>query len=81
MSEPTAPLTPTEIESLLLITQIPAAVGNTIFRQSERYREQNSALRYVVAQLLSSLPANRDWLDPEIERLAKTVLKESLCPK
>ena len=30
-------------------------------------------MKYVIEQFLHSLPANKDWLDPDIERMAKEI--------
>lgn len=37
---------------------------------------KHPGLVHVVRQVLFSLPAKRDWLDPDIERMAKDLLKD-----
>lgn len=45
-----------------------AAVYRRSLEDSER---RENELRHVLKAILADLPANRDWLDPNIERIAK----------
>lgn len=45
MSDQPPNLTPEQIAELRTTTKIPAKVGNTIFREKERYREALEAVR------------------------------------
>lgn len=42
-----------------------------------RLRKVNGELVWVLQRLLQELPAHRDWLAPELERLARDILKNS----
>jgi len=39
------------------------------------YGERVKDLEYVLGQIIDSLPSKRDWLDPDIERMARKLLK------
>ena len=39
------------------------------------YGERVKDLEYVLRQIIDSLPSRRDWLDPDIERIARKLLK------
>jgi len=38
-------------------------------------RERATGLAWILKQIIEALPVNRDWLDPELERIAKGVLQ------
>jgi len=42
----------------------------------DRLEALNKTAAHVISQMLQMLPAKRDWLDPDIEKLARSVLKE-----
>lgn len=39
--------------------------------------EENSTMRWALRNIMSSLPQHRDWLDPEVERVVKDLLKKA----
>lgn len=39
-------------------------------------REEISYLKYLIKEVLSSLPSNKDWLNPDIEKAMKDAIKE-----
>jgi hypothetical protein len=38
------------------------------------------SLLYALQQIIGDLPANRDWLDPNIERMAKDAIAKAVTP-
>jgi hypothetical protein len=40
----------------------------------ERLERENKTLLHCLKQIINDLPANRDWLNPDIERLAKQAI-------
>tara|TARA_Y100000296_G_C5105046_1_gene222087 strand:+ start:458 stop:784 length:327 start_codon:yes stop_codon:yes gene_type:complete len=42
---------------------------------SKRLMDENKQYQYVTRQIIESLPSNRDWLDPDIERAARRLLE------
>lgn len=36
---------------------------------------ENAELKYILGQILSDLPQNRAWLDPQLERIGKNLVK------
>ncbi len=46
-------------------------------RQFWYYVDRYNRLRGIVAQIINDLPINRDWLDPDLEREVRDILKES----
>jgi len=41
----------------------------------QKLEDENAALKCVLKNILKDLPVNRDWLDPNLERIAKEFLK------
>jgi hypothetical protein len=41
----------------------------------QKLEDENAALKSVLKNILNDLPVNRDWLDPNLERIAKEFLK------
>lgn len=39
--------------------------------------EDYNYLRGILKRIISDLPNNRDWLDPQLEQMAKDVIQES----
>ena len=52
----------------------------TIEAQNEKHMEdlaaENEWLRNLLRQIITDLPSNRDWLDPQVERAAREAIKE-----
>jgi hypothetical protein len=42
-------------------------------KQALKLKGENDWLKYLLKQILISLPQNKDWLDPEIEKAAKDI--------
>lgn len=40
---------------------------------------ENEWLRNLLRQIITDLPSNRDWLDPQVERAAREAVKEKKC--
>lgn len=45
--------------------------------ERDQARDLARGLRDVLALLVSDLPKNRDWLNPDTEKIAKAILKEA----
>lgn len=39
--------------------------------------ESNKEMLFILKQIIDMLPSHRDWLDPDIERAAKEIIKLS----
>lgn len=52
----------------------------TIETPNEKHMEdlvaENEWLRNLLRQIITDLPSNRDWLDPQVERAAREAIKE-----
>ena len=40
------------------------------------YGERIKDLEYVLEQIINSLPSKKDWLDPDVEKAARNLLKK-----
>ena len=38
--------------------------------------KENDRLRYLLTRIMSDLPSRRDWLDPDLERIARSAIEE-----
>lgn len=42
-------------------------------KTTSNLKDENDWLKYLLKQIIQSLPEKRDWLDPEIERAARAI--------
>jgi hypothetical protein len=47
----------------------------TIFDVAVRLEEERNRAESVLRRIISDLPQNRDWLDPQLEREARDILQ------
>ncbi len=59
-------------------------VSDAVYEANERLKarapellEENERLRFLLRSIVDDLPTKRDWLNPDIEREAKAILKGS----
>ena len=80
------------IQSEVAVDRITGVLHSLVWGMANTYSQIETAInwiederkvqRYVLKQIMESLPSNIDWLDPEIERLARDILKEETqCEK
>jgi len=43
--------------------------------ENKKLEARISGLKIVLKQILIDLPTNKDWLDPDLERIAKVLVK------
>lgn len=43
--------------------------------EMSQLREENKYIKFVLKRIIDDLPVNRDWLDPDLERAAKEIIK------
>lgn len=47
----------------------------TIELSYQRIRDRTEGLESVLRQIINSLPSNKDWLDPDVEKEARKLLR------
>lgn len=55
--------------------EMEAQVRVIVKAEAKRIVDENTQLKILLARLLAELPVRRDWLDPDLEREAKELLK------
>jgi hypothetical protein len=59
---------------------VPQALEMPVTKILERLLEHIDIRNHIIKRFLSELPEKRDWLDPDLEKLAKAVVAESTPP-
>lgn len=54
-------------------------IETTKEKQMADLAAENEWLRNLLRQIITDLPSNRDWLDPQVERAAREAIKEKKC--
>lgn len=49
---------------------------NTLYIELDRLNDENKTLKYIIKQILNDLPQNKDWLNPDIEKMARIIIIE-----
>lgn len=55
--------------------ELPINITENLLMASIKMIEERTALRSVLKRILDDLPQNRDWLDPDLEKIARELVK------
>lgn len=53
-------------------------LSDNLIRKIKKIDEENKTLRTVLGLIINDLPLSRDWLDPNLENIAKKLLKQEV---